>query len=59
MTQKEEKELSDELKTLIEAMDELLRLDEEQEKWFNSSQNKEEYETELRLRQKEYRENQM
>lgn len=59
MTQKEEKSISDELKTLNEVLQYLQELDEEQEEWFNSSENKRQHEAELRLRHKEYRENQI
>lgn len=59
MTQKEEKSISDELKALNEVLQYLQELDEEQEEWFNSEENKRQHEAELRLRHKEYRENQI
>lgn len=59
MTQKEEKKAIDELRSLRRAFDIMKDLDEENERWFNSSKNKIEYETELRLRHKEYRKNQI
>ena len=59
MTQKEEKSISDELKTLNEVLEYLKELDEEQEEWLNSAENKRQHEAELRLRHKEYRKNQI
>lgn len=59
MTQEEERKVTNELKQIQRGLDYLNELDKTQQEWLNSEQNKIEYKQELKMREKEYRDNQI